>query len=569
MGFSPGLIKDVGEDIRGVCTRPYLIGISGNLVYKALKKRLVSGAVLIGTLFYLGNRAFDLDVKGIYIALGTLVLAVAGFAAQKWAKLALNRSLLFAESHGGNLLEHKKAKRFKEIYLPVLYDNVYGLEATLLYSARELDDAAQYHEKLYHYLIRDRIHSYAAVPEIKRLFQEAGDSSGGLALNPAELSKIDPAFLDSQKNVKALMLEGAMLDLGQYVIRSGQIMMSVLGFGAAVKTLLGRTDRQRDERMDSGLDLSFIEDYLDGAPFHPNNTKVMEQANHSTIKDIEQAVGKRRVTEKLYQAFRRFVQNKWHQHINTSLQANVGRLLYSIAMRYGTRNLMVEDVLWRDERARQFLFRDLLEEFAGAADAEEIAHNVMRDLERGSLQIYQKVFHDSSAEVERVVRREYGYSIQESVYRRVRYDCEYALNQLNEQPMADLQLIGAPPRAMQDTGQVMDKARRELNAFREFCTQSDFEQRWNAATPEMRRALQLAFYINQDGFKREVLNAVDGKANQAAVLAVDITKRFTTKASKSLRRLRLHHQLAKFEYVDTIRQLGEMMRLSTFQMNPK
>jgi hypothetical protein len=193
----------------------------------------------------------------------------------------------------------------------------------------------------------------------------------------------------------------------------------------------------------------------------------------------------------------------------------------------------------------------------------------MRDLERGSLQIYQKVFHDSSAEVERVVRREYGYSIQESVYRRVRYDCEYALNQLNEQPMADLQLIGTPPRAMQDTGQVMDKARRELNAFREFCTQSDFEQRWNAATPEMRRALQLAFYINQDGFKREVLNAVDGKANQAAVLAVDITKRFTTKASKSLRRLRLHHQLAKFEYVDTIRQLGEMMRLSTFQMNPK
>jgi len=90
------LIKAISEDIRGICTRPYVIGLSGNLVYKVLRKRLVSGAVLLGTLVYLGNRAFNLDIRGLYIALGTLIVAIAAFVAQKWGKWALKRSLLFA-----------------------------------------------------------------------------------------------------------------------------------------------------------------------------------------------------------------------------------------------------------------------------------------------------------------------------------------------------------------------------------------------------------------------------------------------------------------------------------------
>ena len=39
-----------------------------------------------------------------------------------------------------------------------------------------------------------------------------------------------------------------------------------------------------------------------------------------------------------------------------------------------------------------------------------------------------KVFHDTSVEAARVMRREYGYSIEESVYRRVLYDSENACN---------------------------------------------------------------------------------------------------------------------------------------------
>lgn len=90
------------------------------------------------TLFYLGNRAFNLDVRGLYIAIGTLSVAIAAFVAQKWGKWALKRSLLFAETHGANLLEHKKAKRFKTLYLPELYATVYGLEAKLMYTAQQL-----------------------------------------------------------------------------------------------------------------------------------------------------------------------------------------------------------------------------------------------------------------------------------------------------------------------------------------------------------------------------------------------------------------------------------------------
>lgn len=51
------MLREIGADVRGICTRPCIIGITGNLIYKALKKRLVSGVILLGTLFYLGNRA--------------------------------------------------------------------------------------------------------------------------------------------------------------------------------------------------------------------------------------------------------------------------------------------------------------------------------------------------------------------------------------------------------------------------------------------------------------------------------------------------------------------------------
>ena len=91
--------------MRGVCTRPFLIGKPGDFLYKALKKRRVSGAVLLGTVVYLGNRAFDLDFKGLHIALLTPVAAAAGFAAQRWGRWVLARSLNFAESRGANLLE--------------------------------------------------------------------------------------------------------------------------------------------------------------------------------------------------------------------------------------------------------------------------------------------------------------------------------------------------------------------------------------------------------------------------------------------------------------------------------
>jgi hypothetical protein len=68
----------------------------------------------------------------------------------------------------------------------------------------------------------------------------------------------------------------------------------------------------------------------------------------------------------------------------------------------------------------------------------------------------------------------HGYSIEESVYRRVRYDSEYACNELPERPLEDLELIGASDRTMDTTQRVMDRAAREIRAFRHFCTQTEF-----------------------------------------------------------------------------------------------
>jgi len=46
-------------------------------------------------------------------------------------------------------------------------------------------------------------------------------------------------------------------------------------------------------------------------------------------------------------------------------------------------------------------------------------------------------------------------------------------------------------------------------------------------------------------------------------LADRLATHFTVTASKNLRQSRLHHQLAKFEYRDTLCQLGEMLDLKS------
>lgn len=462
------LIKAISEDIRGICTRPYVIGLSGNLVYKVLRKRLVSGAVLLGTLVYLGNRAFNLDIRGLYIAIGTLSVAIAAFVAQKWGKWALKRSLLFAETHGANLLEHKKDKRFISLYLPELYTTVYGLEAKLMYPAQQLAKISERHETLYRDFVIDRLRRYSTVTEIKSLLEREPDRFSTLehpVFPEDELLDFDPVFLDEGNRVRALLMDGALLDFGEYAVRSGEMVMSQPGFEAAVVYLLGRKDRQRDEMMEAGLDLSFLEDYLDGAPFHPGNTKIMEQTQHGLMKEIERAIGRRPIGEKLAHLLRRFLQKKWHAHINTSVQASVGGLLYAISKDYGTRTLTVEDVLWADTRSRQLLHRHLLKEFAHVDQPQEIAREIIQRLEEESHAIFLKVFHDTAAEAARVVRREYGYSIEESVYRRVRYDSEYACNELPEHPLEDLALVGASDRLMDTTKRVMERAAREIREF--------------------------------------------------------------------------------------------------------
>jgi hypothetical protein len=361
------------------------------------------------------------------------------------------------------------------------------------------------------------------------------------------------------------MMDGARFDFGEYVVRRGEMLMSRPGFEAAVNYLLARKDRQRAEMMEAGLDLSFLEDYLDGAPFHPGNTNIMEQAQHGLMQEIDTAIGRRRIVENLVHLLRRFLQKKWHAHINTSIQASVGGLLYVISKDYGTRILAVEDVLWVDAQSRRFLHRHLLQAYAHVDQPHEIAREIIQRLEEGAHFIFTKVFHDSPAEAARVVRREHGYSIEESVYRRVRYDSQYACNELAERPLADLELIGATDSVMDSTRRVMDRAVREMHEFQQLFAQPEFKARWERYSAEIKRALELAYTTNEANFKDEVTQARTGKSTGLGALADRLAAHFTATASKNLRQLRLHHQLAKIEYLDTLRQVEEMLDLKSNQ----
>jgi hypothetical protein len=555
------MLKEIGADVRGICTRPYIIGITGNLIYKALKKRLVSGVILLGTLFYLGNRAFQFDIQGATIAVTTLCLAIAGFAAQKWGNWAMKRSLLHAEAHGANLLENKKRKRFIELYLPDLYTHVYHPEAMVKHDRMELAAASDRHEKLFKNLLLDRLKRYSNTPEANAIIGKPDRSTGSISLpniTSAERRQIDPAFIDGSGHVAATMLGGAWLDLGEYVVRTGETLMSHLGFMAALRYSLVRSDRQRDERADIGIDLSFLEDYLDGACFHPNNTKIMEQSRHSLIRQIETDVYRRGLGEKISHSLRRMLQKRWHTYINTSVQASVGNLLYTLSTAYATRSLAVEDVLWRDEQGRRLLRRQLIEEFSDVDNPEHRADQLIEELDRGTMKILNKIFHASPLEAERVVRREYAYSVEQSIQRRVRYDHQYAMGELPSGPVEDLQRIGAEPRTVDQIQKLMKRASEEINRFRSLLDGADFSNLWRRYTPEVRRALEVAYFTNEANFK-EIIAGNSGDNSAAIRECADVlAERFTAEASEKLRRLRLHHQLALFEYVDTLKQLIEL-----------
>jgi hypothetical protein len=108
----------------------------------------------------------------------------------------------------------------------------------------------------------------------------------------------------------------------------------------------------------------------------------------------------------------------------------------------------------------------------------------------------------------------------------------------------------------------MDRAAREIREFREFCAQTEFKARWDRYSPEIRRALQLAFYTNEAEFKDAVVQGRNEISSEFNELSDRLAAKFTVTASKNLRQSRLHHQLAKFEYLDTLRQLSEMMDLN-------
>ena len=555
------MLKEIGADVRGICTRPYIIGVTGNLIYKALKKRLASGIILLGTLFYLGNRAFEFDIQGATIAGATLCLAVAGFAAQKWGNWALKRSLLHAEAHGANLLENKKRKRLTSLYLSNLYTHVYRPEAEVNHSQAQLDAAAERHQNLFKHLLLDRLKRYSKTPEAIALIKNQKRPDHYLEvpdLAPGDHDRIDSALLNNSGRVPATLLGGAWLDLGEYVVRSGETLMSSLGFKAALRYALVRSDRQRDERADLGIDLTFLEDYLDGACFHPNNTKIMEQSRHSLIQQIEKDVYRRSVTERIDHSLRGMMQRRWHTTINMSIQASVGNLLYSLSREYDTHSLAVEDVLWRDDHARELLRRQLVAEFSDRNNPEELADQVIEGLNRGTARILMKIFHASPLDAERVVRREYAYSVEQSIQRRVRYDYQYALGDLPSDPLEDLKQIGVEQGSIDQIRTRMKLAADLMDLFRSWCAGDNFQSRWERYSPEEQRALELAYFVNEYGFRDMITDAPDGSRTGVSERADLLAEQFTAEASEKLRRLRLHHQLALIEYTDTLQQVIEL-----------
>ena len=509
------------QDVTRFVDRHYVIAKASELFYKSVKRR-ISQFMFFATTFFIGGRA--LAGQEVHLSQVGALAAVAGLIAygfQWWANKVLQRNVEYAQSHGVNLLKDRKKSRFIK-QLGALWEAVYAPEAATLFSQAHRHRAA------------------------------------------AEIARIKKTILEKhQQNILPAQDAGAIeeivrFDLG-YALSNSEESYALLdkeGFCAAVEYELRTFHPQNVQLKRLGFSIAQLEDLLDGATLTRNDTKLLEQRAHFSIREIAACAAsqlplRRHVAQQIRHAWSCYCQTFWQHNIALSVEASVGSLLYELHNKYQTGLIDAQDVIWQEKEALGYVEHQLL----------DTAPAIIDEIKCGTKRIIRKIFSRHKEDARRLVVRMYGYNIRHGIHLLMSYDSHYATNRLSRSPRDDMGIITTNHKELESVAAAMQAASRNMACFHAFAALH--RDRLQPYGREEKRAFETAYYINHKGL-RQKLAAMMTSCNQASDEITGLLEEIAEHKSvftHRLRTLRLHKELAILEFEDIlehVQYLGDL-----------
>lgn len=310
---------------------------------------------------------------------------------------------------------------------------------------------------------------------------------------------------------------------------------------------LARPQPQPRHRYHLGLDLRFLEDWRNGAYFHRNDTKLVEQFEASaTLEAIRSELGLTRWS-RLHELPCRLHQKFWIVMITRAMGTRIGDAVIRLNHDYRTDWFNAQALLWPGEDRQEWL-----EQFPRARE----------EVGRYRRLILDEVFGKDDAAARKMLERMLLPTFWLATQLRIEYDPEYLDGTLGFDLVGDLREMGIPPERIAPYEDLARQTCVHRESLRTCLTRFRPEILEPENLEEL-RAAWVAVHLNRhqfgpilieqaaatgslDSFVEKVLAKIDQAIRDRAV----ITSRLVA--------LRMHHELTRLhhrEYIDLLAAL--------------
>jgi len=312
---------------------------------------------------------------------------------------------------------------------------------------------------------------------------------------------------------------------------------------------LERDQSQPRQRYHLGLDLRFLEDWRNGAYFDRSDVKLNEQYEASaTLCAVKREVRHGRMAH--FRCLpRRLSQKLWMTMITRAIGVQVGEALTWLNRKYDTDYFNAQALLWPGEEHEAWL-----DQFSGARE----------DLLQRRRLLLARVFGEDLVDARRMLERMVLPCFLSATSLRAQFDPEYLDGSLGYTAACDLEAAGLEPRQIEPYRRQMERAGVDRSALLEFLS----TVRPGLLAPdqaEALRAVRIALHVNRQGLRRLVRQfaaqpSLRDRITAQAALLVDKVAAETTRYSRLLVGLRVHHELTRLHHADYLGLLEALYR---------
>ena len=474
----------------------------------------VLGADLLGRFFGESPRLKAALVPGV-VALFTIGL---GHTLIGISNLFSSERILLADANAMNQLEDRKKARVRH-HLEVLWDRVYRYETRLRY-----DGSAQEHEQ-----------------------QRIVEARQGLR---EWIDRLEPR-LQEHFGIARENKEDFVLHVAAFAPLSDELQRSREGFLVSAEFAVQNDLSQKLQRAISGVDLSLLEDWYDGAYFNINDCKLKQQfAAHNTLRAIRRQVGLSWQT-RVREALSGYPNPMWYTLTMNKLAMQAGTLINRFNEKYVTEHeppyFDAQDFLWPVEEEDR-LFR---ERFSQQGE------QVLNDLRQARQQLIRGIFSNSPYRAAAHLLRMFGKDFRNAFKLRIQVDAPFCGGVLAENPVSELENL---QDVLQHVIFSHRQARRAFNRGQERLKQTDsFVQHYLPHVwrdPLLLRAVRTGLFMNQGN----TLTTMGQDPAAATRLVNETIVPAAAKWNEKIQCLRVHYELTRLQLLDyweMIREQGQ------------